>query len=57
MYIKVQNELTAAYNELRDEFAVQYFERNYEELSEDEQKKVRKVYPNHISEATPRNIN
>ena len=32
MYIKVQNELVAAYNELRNEFAQQKFGKTYQEL-------------------------
>jgi biopolymer transport protein ExbD len=56
MYIKVQNELIAAYNELRDEFARQHFGKSYNLLYEDEQEIVREVYPQRISEAEPVNI-
>ena len=53
-YLDVQNELVAAYNELRDECARQYFHKAYAELDEDQQKQVQKVYPQKISEAEPK---
>ena len=54
-YLDVQYELVAAYNELRDECARQYFHKAYAELDEDQQKQVQKVYPQKISEAEPKN--
>lgn len=55
-YIAVQNELVAAYNELRDELSVVKFNgRKYNQLSEAEQKAVRDYYPLKISEAEPKN--
>ena len=54
-YLDVQNELVAAYNELRNECAQGYFHKAYNELSEDQQKQVMKVYPQKISEAEPKN--
>ena len=54
-YLDVQNELVAAYNELRDECARQYFHKAYAELDVDQQKQVQKVYPQKISEAEPKN--
>lgn len=53
-YFQVQNELVAAYNELRDEFAKAKFGRVYAKCSEDEQKAVRDFYPQKISEAEPK---
>ena len=52
-YIQVQNELVAAYNELRQEAAKKYFNKNYaeEELSSDELKALKDLYPMNISEA------
>ncbi len=52
-YISVQNELVAAYNELRDELALQkkWVQRPYAELNDEQQKAVREVYPQRISEA------
>ena len=53
MYIAVQNELTAAYNELRDDEAIRKYSLNYTELPKDKQKEIRKIYPMKISEAPP----
>ena len=56
-YIEVQNELVAAYNILRDEAAMQYFGKDkYDKLDEKQQEAVRKIYPQRISEAEPKNI-
>lgn len=54
-YINVQNELVAAYNELRNELAKAKFGKTFEELSEPEQKAVQAIYPQKISEAEPKN--
>ncbi|MBO7408310.1 MAG: biopolymer transporter ExbD [Paludibacteraceae bacterium] len=54
-YLNVQNELVAAYNELRDECAHKYFHKSYNELEEDQQKQIQKIYPQKISEAEPKN--
>ena len=56
MYIKVQNELAKAYNELRNELSLQKFGKKYSELSDDKQKAIRKIYPQRISEAEPKNV-
>jgi hypothetical protein len=53
--LDVQNELVAAYNELREECAQQYFHKSYNELDEEWQKKISKIYPQKISEAEPKN--
>ncbi|MDD3038427.1 biopolymer transporter ExbD [Bacteroides sp.] len=53
-YISVQNELVAAYNELRDELAKEKWQRPYADLNEKEQKAIREVYPQRISEAEPK---
>ena len=50
-YIAVQNELVAAINELRDEFAKQRFGKPYNDLEEDQQEAVRMIVPQRISEA------
>lgn len=54
-YIKVQNELVAAYNELRNEFSQQKWGKNYADLDEKQQEAVREFYPQRISEAEPKN--
>jgi biopolymer transport protein ExbD len=56
-YMEVQDKLVAAYNELRNEAAYQYFgKRTFDELNEDQQEAVKQVYPQKISEAEPKNI-
>ena len=56
MYMIVQNELIAAYDELRDELSNVKFGKKYADLNEDEQKAVQKVYPLRVSEAEPKSI-
>lgn len=55
MYIQVQNELAAAYHELRDARALQQFGMRYDDLTKGKQKEIRKEYPQKISEAEPKN--
>lgn len=54
-YIDVQNELVAAYNELREELSQSQFGKSFEELSVEQQEAVQAVYPQKISEAEPKN--
>lgn len=54
-YIDVQNELVAAYNELRNELSQLKFGKKFDELNELQQKDVQTVYPQKISEAEPKN--
>jgi len=56
MYIKVQNELSAAYRELRDAEAQRKFGVYYAELEGELKKEVRKMYPQKISEAEPKKM-
>ena len=65
MYIQVQNSLAQAYNELRDEITMSKFSVNYADLVEkakdDEMankryKAVKKIYPQRISEAEPKDV-
>ena len=53
MYIKVQNELVAAYNQLRNELAQSKFGKPYdeEELSKEQMQAIKDYYPMNISEA------
>ena len=55
-YIRVQNELTAAYNELRNEEALKKYGQGYTNLNKTQHKVIRKIYPQKISEAEPKNI-
>ena len=54
-YFQVQNELVAAYNELRNEYAKEKFGRPYDALDDDIKKAIQlEYYPQHISEAEPK---
>lgn len=64
LYIKVQNELVAAYNEVRNEYAQEKFGKTMKQLEKEagrskkaemQLKAVKKVYPQRISEAEPKN--
>ncbi|NOZ35200.1 MAG: biopolymer transporter ExbD [Chlorobi bacterium] len=58
-YLKVNNELVRAIDELRDTKAMQKFGMKFDELgkvNKDEQKAVSQIYPLNISEAEPRRI-
>lgn len=54
-YIDVQNELAAAYNELRDDLSRKKFNKAFAELEEDQQAAVMKYFKQGISEAEPKN--
>ena len=56
VYIMVQNELTRAFNEIRDEVAMRKFGANFADLNEDQRNVVTKAGPLKISEAEPRTI-
>jgi biopolymer transport protein ExbD len=56
MYMKVQNELVAAYNELREELSRRHFNKPYKDLNEEQKNAVQKVFPQRISEAEPKSI-
>jgi len=56
MYMKVQNELVSAYNELREDLSKSMFGKSYDKLSKEEQDAIGKAIPSRISEAEPKNI-
>ena len=56
MYIKVQNELVRAFNEIRDDVSISYFGKNFADLSEEEREAVQEAVPMRISEAEPRDM-
>lgn len=56
MYIMVQNELTRAFNEVRDGLAMEKFGKKFLDLEEDQRDAIQKAIPLRISEAEPRNI-
>lgn len=57
MYIKVQDELTKAFDELRDEMSVRYFGVSFDNLVDDSKREaIQTAIPMAISEAEPENI-
>ncbi len=54
-YLMVQNELAAAYNELRQVRSRKEFGKDYVDLVDDERKAIRMALPQQISEAEPKN--
>ena len=53
-YLQVQNELVAAYNELRNELANAKFGKDLAECTEEERDAITQYYPQKISEAEPK---
>ena len=56
VYIQVQNELTRAFNEVRDEVAMSKFGKKFADLGDAESKVITKAIPMKISEAEPRRM-
>lgn len=60
MYIAVQNELAAAYNDLREDLAERKFGVKYSDLkgqdNEAKRDAIEEIYPMKISEAEPKNV-
>lgn len=53
-YIAVQNELVAAYNDLRNSYSNKNFGTDFDDLTDEQQKVIKKdIYPQIISEAEP----
>lgn len=57
IYIKVQNELVAAYNEVRNEFSMSEWGKKYDDLTTEQQDAVKEIFPMNLSEAEPKNVN
>lgn len=55
-YLKVYNELKAAYNELRDEEAEKRYGNKFEFCTKEQRKEIRNMIPLVISEAEPTNF-
>jgi len=53
-YIMVQNELTRAFNEIRESVSQQKFHKKFEDLTDDERKAITTAVPLKVSEAEPR---
>lgn len=56
-YLQVQNELTIAFNEIRDEVSMNKFNKEFKDLSAAESEVITKAIPMKISEAEPREDN
>ena len=55
-YLRVQNEIVKAFNEIRDDFAMINYGSKYADLDEEKQKIVREAVPQSISEAEPKDV-
>ena len=55
-YLRVQNEIVKAFNEIRDDFAMVNYGSKYADLDEEKQKIVREAVPQSISEAEPKDV-
>lgn len=57
MYIKVQNELVAAYTEVRNKLSQQWYGKPFDSLTDEDQiDSIKKAFPQKISEAEPLNL-
>ena len=56
MYLMVQNELTAAINELKDELSRAKFAKAYVDCNSEQREAIDKAIPTAISEAEPKNV-
>lgn len=56
MYFRVNNELAAAINEMRDELSNEKFQKGYADITEDQRKAIDQAIPIAISEAEPAKI-
>lgn len=56
VYILVQNELTRAFNEVREELSMKKFNKKFGDLTEEERKAITTAVPLKISEAEPRKV-
>lgn len=56
IYILVQNELTRAFNEVREELSMKKFNKKFGDLTDQERKVITTAVPLKISEAEPRKV-
>jgi biopolymer transport protein ExbD len=56
VYLKVQNELVRAINDLRNDLSIRKFGKPFIDLTEEQQDAVGKIYPVAISEAEPKKM-
>ena len=55
-YLNVLNEIRAAYNQMRNEYARHNYGFAYKDLPNEQKQKVRNIYPLNVSEAEPSNF-
>ncbi len=55
-YIHIQNELKAAYSDVRDEYSKRKYGRPFKNLKDKQAEEVKEYYPIKISEAEPENV-
>lgn len=55
IYIQAQDEIAAAYSELKNELSLRKFGKPYDELDAEQEAAIRLIYPNRVSEAEPKN--
>tara|TARA_B100000674_G_scaffold97408_1_gene70024 strand:- start:2410 stop:2967 length:558 start_codon:yes stop_codon:yes gene_type:complete len=54
-FIAVQDAISAAYKELRNEESIKLYAKKYEDLNEDENSEVKKIYPLKLTESVKEN--
>lgn len=52
-YFRMQNAIVAAYNQLREKYALERYGKGYDELVEEQRDEVNQYYPQRISESKP----
>ncbi len=52
-YVKVQDNLVSAYKNVRNERAVEYFNMDFDNLTDDQKRAIKELIPQRISEAEP----
>lgn len=55
-YIKVQNQIEISYKELRNELALDCFQKPYKQLNDEQKYAVDMVYPKYIYDTNPSNL-
>ena len=54
MYIKIQDELASAFNEMKDDKSMYKWGKHYADLNKDQQSAIKKLIPMAVSEAEPK---
>ena len=56
-FITVQDAISAAYKELRNEESIKLYAKKYEDLNEDENSEIKKIYPLKLTESVKEKLN